>query len=87
MTHDENGQWRSVEPTMLRRGQWLTGAYYRNELAHGLKELGYGITPVIIGNTRSFEIEGYSRPLIEAWSTPPPGYPAIHEGSQLGKQC
>ena len=40
MTMMKNGQWRSVEPTMLRRGQWLTGAYYRNELAQRTERTG-----------------------------------------------
>ena len=69
MTHGQDNQWRSVEPTMLRRGQWLVGAYYRNELAQEVMKLGYDITPTLAGKTQSFEIEGYSREVIDAFST------------------
>jgi conjugative relaxase-like TrwC/TraI family protein len=69
MTHDESGQWRSVEPTMLRRGQWLIGAYYRNELAQQVMKLGYEINPTLSNKTQSFEIAGYDREVIDVFST------------------
>ena len=36
MTRDEEGRWKSVEPTLLHRNARLIGAYYRDRLARQL---------------------------------------------------
>ena len=41
MTLNQDGQWRSIEPTALRRHVKLIGAYYHNELARWLMAEGY----------------------------------------------
>ena len=38
MTRNAAGEWRSVEPTQLRRNRRLIGAWYRNDLARRLGE-------------------------------------------------
>ena len=45
MTRTASGEWRSVEPTKIRRSQKLIGAYYRNELARRLQALGMAVSP------------------------------------------
>ena len=69
MTRDEQGRWKSVEPTLLHRNARLIGAYYRNELSRRLRERGYSIRDAMVGRLQSFEIEGYDRQLREAFST------------------
>ncbi len=69
MTRDEDGRWKSVEPTLLHRNARLIGAYYRDRLARQLMEKGYSILPAMVGRLPSFELAGYGRELREAFST------------------
>ena len=69
MTRNADGKWRSVEPTLLRRNRRVFGAWYRNDLAKRLRELGYELTPTTVGGLPSFEIAGWSREWLEAFST------------------
>ena len=68
MTRNAPGYWRSVEPTLIRRNEKLIGAYYRNELATRLTGLGYAVTPKLIGRVPGFELAGYSREHLDAFS-------------------
>ena len=68
MTRNANGEWRSLETTKIRRSAKLIGAYYRNALAQRLQALGYAITPTLIGRVPGFEIAGYDRALLDAFS-------------------
>ena len=68
MTRNASGEWRSVEPTRIRRSQKLMGAYYRNELARRLQALGMALTPRMIGPVPGFELAGYERSFIDAFS-------------------
>ena len=68
MTHNAAGEWRSVEPTAIRRSEKLIGAYYRNELARRLEALGMAIAPRLVGRIPGFELAGYSRTFVEAFS-------------------
>jgi conjugative relaxase-like TrwC/TraI family protein len=61
-----DGQWRSFSNEEAVQNQKLLGQIYQNELAHGLKQLGYEIEPKAHGQ---FEIEGYSPELLGAFST------------------
>jgi conjugative relaxase-like TrwC/TraI family protein len=61
-----DGQWRSFSNEEAVQNQKLLGQVYQNELAHGLKQLGYEIEPKAHGQ---FEIEGYSPELLGAFST------------------
>ena len=45
MTRNKDGAWRSVEPTLLKRNRRVFGAWYRNDLARRLRDLGYALTP------------------------------------------
>ena len=49
MTRNASGEWRSVEPTKIRRSEKLIGAYYRNELALRLQALGMAVSPTLVG--------------------------------------
>ena len=69
MTQDGEGRWKSIEPTLLHRNARLIGAYYRNELSRRLMEKGYSIEPAMAGRLPSFEIAGYDRGLLAAFST------------------
>ena len=69
MTRDGDGRWKSIEPTLLHRNARLIGAYYRNELSRRLLEKGYSIEPAMAGRLPSFEIAGYDRGLLTAFST------------------
>ena len=69
MTRDGEGQWKSVEPTLLHRNARLIGAYYRDRLARQLMAKGYSIVPAMVGRLPSFELAGYARELREAFST------------------
>ncbi len=68
MTRNAKGAWRSLETTKVRRGEKLIGAYYRNALAQRLQALGYAIAPTLVGRIPGFEIAGYDRALLDAFS-------------------
>ena len=69
MTRNAAGEWRSVEPTQLQRNRRLIGAWYRNDLARRLGEMGYVLVPTQVGGLPSFELAGYSPAMLEAFST------------------
>ncbi|MBN8805473.1 MAG: relaxase domain-containing protein [Sphingopyxis terrae] len=64
-TQDKDGKWRSLEPRAFYQLQKEIGAIYRQELAHGVSELGYRIEP---GKEAMFEIAGVPDKVIEALS-------------------
>ena len=68
MTQNARGEWRSLETTRLRRSEKLLGAYYRNVLARRLQALGYAIVPTMVGRFPGFEIAGFERAHLEAYS-------------------
>ena len=68
MTRNASGEWRSVEPTAIRRSEKLIGAYYRNELARRLQALGMAVTPRMIGRVPGFELAGYDQSFMDAFS-------------------
>ncbi len=68
MTRNADGQWRSVEPTAIKWNKKLIGAYYRNELARRLEALGMAVAPRLVGRIPGFELAGYSRAFVEAFS-------------------
>ena len=69
MTRNRAGEWRSVEPTEIRRNVKLIGAYYRQQLARRLIELGWRIESTMIGGVPGFEIAGYPRALLDTFSS------------------
>ncbi len=69
MTRGRNGEWRSAEFTAVERSKLLIGAYYRNELRMGLEEIGYATVPTLVGRMPGFEIAGYGKPMLDAFST------------------
>ena len=69
MTRTMAGEWRSVEPTALQRNRRLIGAWYRNDLARRLDEMGYVLVSTEVGGLPSFELAGYSPAMLAAFST------------------
>ncbi len=69
MTCTEEGEWRSLDLGALGSSEMLVGAFYRNELAARLVELGYDLEPSLAGHVPSFEIRGYGRPVLRSFST------------------
>ncbi|WP_285710120.1 MobF family relaxase [Erythrobacter oryzae] len=65
MTQDAEGNWRSLEPRALYQLQKAIGAVYRQELAVGVRALGYGIEQ---GKDSLFEIKGVPAAVIRAFS-------------------
>lgn len=65
MTRDADGAWRSLEPRALYQLQKTIGAIYRQELALGVRALGYAIEK---GKDSAFEIKGVSPDVIRAFS-------------------
>lgn len=65
MTQDADGNWRSLEPRALYQLQKAIGAVYRQELAVGVRSLGYGIEQ---GKDSLFEIKGVPAAVIRAFS-------------------
>ena len=68
MTRNASGEWRSVEPTKISRSEKLIGAYYRNELARRLQALGMAVSPTLVGRVPGFELAGYDRAFLDAFS-------------------
>ena len=69
MTRGRDGDWRSAEFTSVERSKLLIGAYYRNELRTRLEGIGYATVPTLVGRMPGFEIAGYQRPMLDAFST------------------
>ena len=69
MTRDRAGGWRSAEFTLTERSKLLIGAFYRNELRTRLEKLGYATVPTLVGRMPGFEIAGYTRSSLDAFST------------------
>ena len=69
MTRGRDGGWRSAEFTSVERSKLLIGAYYRNELRTRLEGIGYATVPTLVGRMPGFEIAGYQRPKLDAFST------------------
>ena len=68
MTRNARGEWRSLETTRLRRSEKLLGAIYRNALAREVQALGYAIVPTMVGRYPGFEIAGFERAHLDAYS-------------------
>ncbi|MYE00733.1 MAG: relaxase domain-containing protein, partial [Alphaproteobacteria bacterium] len=68
MTRDAEGRWRSLDAGRLKAAEKLIGAHYRNELARRLIERGYTLSPSMAGGVPSFEIAGYGRAELSAFS-------------------
>ena len=83
MVKGEDGKWRTIANEKLYRSKMLIGAIYRNDLAAGLKTLGYGIRKTHADGR--FEIEGVSRDVIESFSTRRTAIEAAMRERGLGK--
>jgi conjugative relaxase-like TrwC/TraI family protein len=66
MTIRPDGQWRSLDPIEIYRSQAFATAVYRSELAREVEGLGYRIE--ITGRDGRWELEGYSREQVMAFS-------------------
>jgi conjugative relaxase-like TrwC/TraI family protein len=66
VTRRPDEQWRGMEPIEIYRSQEFGTAVYRSELARNVQGLGYRIQ--ITGSKGEWEIEGYTREQIMAFS-------------------
>ncbi len=69
MTRGPDGSWRSLDTGRLHSHRLLIGAHYRNELAKRLLDLGYELEETMIGPVQGFEIAGWSKATLDAFST------------------
>ena len=69
MTQNEEGAWRSADFIKIERSKLLIGAFYRSELKRRLEALGYATTQTMVGSVPGFEIAGYTREHLKAFST------------------
>ena len=73
MAQSTDGKWRTIENRSLYDNIKLVSAYYHNELAAGMKEIGYSITKT--GQNGIFELTDskgqglYSKEVLEGFST------------------
>src|SRR6266849_5995531 len=66
MTRRPDGAWRGLDPVEIYRSQAFATAVYRAELAREVQRLGYAIS--IAGNDGRWELEGYTRDQVMAFS-------------------
>ncbi len=69
MTRGPDGSWRSLDTGSLGSRRLLIGAHYRNELARRLLDLGYELQETMIGPVPGFEIAGWEKQTLDAFST------------------
>ena len=69
MTRGPDGSWRSLDTGRLHSRRLLIGAHYRNELARRLVALGYELEETMIGPVPGFEIAGWEKATLDAFST------------------
>ncbi|MCY4608189.1 MAG: relaxase domain-containing protein, partial [bacterium] len=69
MTRNAEGEWRSADFIKLERSKLLIGAHYRSELKRRLEALGYATEQIMVGSVPGFEIAGYDRATLKAFST------------------
>ena len=69
MTRNAEGEWRSADFIRLERSKLLIGAFYRSELKRRIEALGYATTQTMVGSIPGFEIAGYDRSHLKAFST------------------
>jgi conjugative relaxase-like TrwC/TraI family protein len=65
LTRRPDGQWRSLDAEQIYKARGFADAVYMAELARNVQQLGYHITR---GPKGSFELSGYTREQIEAFS-------------------
>ncbi|MCY4608619.1 MAG: relaxase domain-containing protein, partial [bacterium] len=69
MTRNAEGDWRSADFIRIERAKLLIGAHYRSELRRRLEALGYSTEQTMVGSVPGFEIAGYDRATLKAFST------------------
>ena len=69
MTQNAEGEWRSADFIKIERAKLLIGAHYRSELKRRLEALGYATEQTMVGSVPGFEIAGYDKATLKAFST------------------
>ncbi len=69
MTQNSQGEWRSADFIKIERAKHLIGAHYRAELKRRLETLGYATEQTMVGSVPGFEIAGYDKATLRAFST------------------
>ena len=65
LTQRPDGRWRALDPEQMLKARPFIDAVYMSELARNVQQLGYQI---IRGSDGAFELAGFSRKQIEAFS-------------------
>ena len=65
LTQRPDGQWRAIDGEQIYRARPYLDAVFMSQVARNVQQLGYGI---VRGSKGSFELEGYTREQIEAFS-------------------
>ncbi len=68
-TQNAEGEWRSADFIKTERAKLLIGAHYRSELKRRLEALDYLTEQTMVGSVPGFEIAGYDRATLKAFST------------------
>ncbi len=69
MTQNSEGAWRSADFIKIERSKLLIGAFYRSELKQRIEALGYATKQTMVGSVPGFEIAGYTKEHLRAFST------------------
>ena len=69
MTRNAEGEWRSADFIRIERAKLLIGAHYRAELRRRIEALGYATEQTMVGSVPGFEIAGYDKATLRAFST------------------
>ncbi len=69
MTRNPDGEWRSADFIRIERAKLLIGAHYRAELRRRIEALGYATEQTMVGSVPGFEIAGYDKATLRAFST------------------
>ena len=69
MTRNPEGEWRSADFIRIERAKLLIGAHYRAELRRRIEALGYATEQTMVGSVPGFEIAGYDKATLKAFST------------------
>ena len=69
MTRNPDDEWRSADFIRIERAKLLIGAHYRAELRRRIEALGYATEQTMVGSVPGFEIAGYDKATLKAFST------------------
>lgn len=69
MTRNPEDEWRGADFIRIERAKHLIGAHYRGELRCRLEAPGYATVETMVRRVPGFEIAGYDKATLRAFST------------------